>query len=500
MKLRRRLCEFIDGAPRRRQTVQKGKNAGIAKLLIADTQDHAGMGLAIDVHHVLTCAHVVNVALERDMLSQDRPEASVEVAFPMLGNPASVSASIVGWRPPGELPQDDIAVLRLEQPVPAEAGTAVLADVTGMSLDGDELSVFGLAQGERLGTHIDARFKGPTSAAWVQINGVDNADTFIQEGFSGAAVWDQPHSAVLGMMVAKNLSESQRVAYMIPVAELSALRPSLRMEHRGLSPAFARTWTMFAAAYFLLLLAHWAWDRGTEAFSVITIAGGHKHLAAFWGMHLYAFLTPFLLWMLIAFARSFRLHDWPARVPSFGAVRPKPVSSSTARTAALSLMAFVILPLAAQIHFLNQFLTKGDVYIYPDKFGYTLGELRAAGETCFDASMHYCTKKDRAGKDEAGRFSRAVPKAGSTGAYWDNAYHFGDRNKGDGSTKTFFPILQPVIILMLTALSAALAALAIYLVLRPTPEQSQRRKLAAVLQQRQTQPMAKETPLRKPPA
>ena len=393
------LHTIINGRPRR-QTVQTGKNAGIAKVLLGKGPNHAGMAIVIDPTHLITCAHVVNAALGRPERSEDQPDGTVQVVFPMQGNPTASSAVVEKWRPPGETPQDDIAVLKLDGEAPEEVGAAMLADVTGMPTDGDELSILGLAAKQRLGNHVDARFKGPTSAAWVQLDGVGSREEFIVGGFSGGAVWDRQHSAMLGMVVARKVSEVQEVAYMIPTIELNDFWPELPVEDRPLPTTFARTWTAFSAIYSLLLLAHWGWDRGVQAFSVVTLAGDQQQLAAFWGMHIYAFLAPVILWMLIAFAKSFRLHPWINRVPSFGAVRAQPMPSSTWRTAAISLTAFVVLPLIAQVHFINQFLTKGDVYIYPDKFGYETNELRKMGETCFENSMHYCTLRK-----EAGRFS-----------------------------------------------------------------------------------------------
>lgn len=467
-RLRANLCNQPD-----RQRRQSGKNAGIAKILIGGGPDHAGMGILITPQYLMTCAHVVNTALNLEPSKRERPTGTVNVAFPMLASPTTIHATIKRWRGPGETPQSDIALLRLERAVPEAVGVAMLANVAGMSPDGDELSIFGIAGGHRLGIHVGAKFRGSTSEAWVQIDGVNRLNPFVEVGFSGAAVWDHTHSAVLGMVVAKSLSDTQDVAYMIPTSDLNRFWPHLQIEHRPLSASFARTWTILSAIYLLLILSHWAWDRGVEAFSVLTLARDHKHLASFWGMHIYALLAPFILGMLIAFSRSFRLHNWIPRVPSFGTVRASPTSSSTSRTAALSLAAFVILPLAAQIHFLSQFHDKGDVYIYPDSFGYSADKLEAMGWTCFRNDAHLCTN------GEIDRYTVAVPAVGNAAGYWTNDYQFGDRSKGDRSTVTYFPRLQPIIVLALTAVSAAMSAIALLLVFRRTPEQLIRRKIAA---------------------
>jgi len=458
-----------DNSPKR-QRVQKGQHAGIAKILQGDGPDHSGMGILVDPHHVVTCAHVVNDAIsERKVDDLDRPSASVQVVFPMVDHPAPIVAEIIEWRGPGDRPQDDIAVLRLTKPAPNAAGLAMLADIQGMSLDGDSLSIFGVAEGERLGSHIDARFKGPTSAAWVQLDRASRDTGHIDHGFSGAAVWDRTHDAVVGMVVAKKLSE-QDVAYMISAADLHQLWPALPMEERQHSAAFARTWSILSAIFFLALFAHLAVDRGIKTLSPLTLSGDHKALANFWGMHVYAFIAPFLLWSLAIFAKSFRMHEWFARVPSFGALaRPTPSSSSLTATASLFLL--VALPLTAQLHFIQQFNDsgRGSVYVYPGSFGYQTGELVAKGERCAtDRSLHLCTMQD------AGRLARATPKPGSEAGYWVNAYHFGNVDEGDGGTVTFFPILQPVVIYLLTILSIVLGVWALVRILqrKPTAQES----------------------------
>ena len=151
----------------------------------------------------------------------------------------------------------------------------------------------------------------------------------------------------------------------------------------------------------------------------------------------------------------------------------RPVSSSTWRTAAASLVAFVVLPLIAQLHFIRQFNDQGFVYIYPSSFGYESTDPVFEKEKCYTRSIHLCTKK------EAGRYSLANPKLGTEAGYWDNAYHYGDLDEGEGGTVTFFPILQPFVIYLLTALSAVLSAFALFFVFRRTPEQSLRRKIAS---------------------
>ncbi|ESZ10154.1 hypothetical protein X737_32140 [Mesorhizobium sp. L48C026A00] len=413
------------------------------------------MAMVVDSRHVLTCAHVVNVALGEPADAQNPPasNAVVQVGFPMLPASEPFPGRVIKWRAAGETPLDDIAVIRLDKDAPPEAGQALLADISGKSLDGDRLSVFGIAPGRSIGNHVDAQFMGQNTDAWIQIEGSRNAGAFVEGGYSGGAVWDNEHEAVVGMIVRRFKSDVERVAYMIPVADLQAFWPPLPFERRPLSPSFMRGWTILSAAFFLLLFAHFQAERGTEIFEPITMGGKNRLLNAFWGMHLFAFMAPIVFYMFLVFSRSRRLHPWAARVPSFGSLSAIPISSTLRRTAALTLTAFVLLPLAAQVHFIQKFESEGAVYIYPDTFGYTPSELSGCSAI---KNVPLCLHSS------AGRMQLVTPKGDRKGGYFDNAYHYGNHGAENGGSVTFFPILQPLVIYGLSALSLVLAGMLLF--------------------------------------
>ena len=72
-----------------------------------------------------------------------------------------------------------------------------------------------------------------------------------------------------------------------------------------------------------------------------------------------------------------------------------------------------------QGHFLLVFHSEGFVYMYPEKFGFTKSELEG-GNNCPERAVPLCKHP------EAGRYATVTPKPPSTGAYWDNAYQYGD--------------------------------------------------------------------------
>lgn len=55
-----------------------------------------GVGFVVGVEHVLTCAHVVNAALGRDLLRQDKPEPDeiVMLRLPMSGDAIREASAI----------------------------------------------------------------------------------------------------------------------------------------------------------------------------------------------------------------------------------------------------------------------------------------------------------------------------------------------------------------------------------------------------------------------
>src|SRR5262249_3943994 len=95
-----------------------------------------GCGLLVDSWHVITCAHVVALAIPGVSAEQrDKPLEPVRVAFPYRGLTGETYASdVIVWKPVvkdrSSCPVEDIAVLKLKRPAPAESVPHSLLDVT----------------------------------------------------------------------------------------------------------------------------------------------------------------------------------------------------------------------------------------------------------------------------------------------------------------------------------------------------------------------------------
>ncbi|MFE8948631.1 trypsin-like peptidase domain-containing protein [Streptomyces sp. NPDC007856] len=165
----------------------------------------AGAGLVLGHDTVLTCAHVVNAALGRDMFHTRAPmdvDVPVEVSRSAVGSQRHL-ARVAHWIPPrapGGGPVrpgarewlGDLAVLRVDVPAPG------LPDGPGQAA---------LSVGQKLrawhGSGADATVARLTVAAVHGPHGyVDGASTgmAVDVGYSGGPLWCQEEDAVVGLV------------------------------------------------------------------------------------------------------------------------------------------------------------------------------------------------------------------------------------------------------------------------------------------------------------
>jgi signal transduction histidine kinase len=190
----------------------------------------AGVGFVVGSREVITCAHVVNVALGRPVREQAMPgaEARVQVDFPMLGDAdggPSRSCRVAVWVPPSAtgIRGGDVAGLELVgEGLPAGAGPARLA-VTDVR--DTEVSLYGFPG------NPPRRSSGALAVGWVrgavgggvlQLDGASESAIRVQPGYSGspAVIVGDPADAVLGMLAIAADDKDSRDAYAIPASQL----------------------------------------------------------------------------------------------------------------------------------------------------------------------------------------------------------------------------------------------------------------------------------------
>ena len=207
---------------------------GIARIVKLDGKivKHVGMAIIVDARHVMTCCHVLNLALGRDPHDLQRPHSSTQflIRFPYASN-AEELGRVVEWG--FELPRaKDVAVLELiEKDAPEEAGVAAFTEI---EVQREKWSCNGWAEygAER---EVRGELGMILSKDERQMNGPDGTIApRIVSGYSGAAVWCDKVTAFVGMVVTKDYVEFQTgLAYAIPTGVLLQVWPKLEKARAG---------------------------------------------------------------------------------------------------------------------------------------------------------------------------------------------------------------------------------------------------------------------------
>jgi hypothetical protein len=179
-----------------------------------------GTGFLVAPRHVLTCAHVVARALDSQEDVAEPPTDVVLLDFPLLDpSPPTLSASVVHWLPVQPDDRGDIAGLFIEDEVPA--GVQPLPLVALEEPWGHRFRAFGFPRASQNGDWASGELREVQGAGWLQVVGDAPAGRRVQAGYSGAPAWVEGRvSGVVGMVVAADRGQDDRVAYLIPTPVL----------------------------------------------------------------------------------------------------------------------------------------------------------------------------------------------------------------------------------------------------------------------------------------
>jgi anti-anti-sigma factor len=224
------------------------------RVLKAGSDQTAGIGFLVTERHIVTCAHVVNAALGRDLRKQSKPGGNVrvQVEFPKLGGADGAPSRICrvqAWvpPPPSGVSDGDIAGLVLAKgDLPDKAGPARLLDEAIPR--GSAVDVFGYpGNPPRPENGANSRLiaRGAVGNGLVQLDADGETAIRTQAGFSGSpvVVADEVGDAVTGMLVMASRDGSGGDAYAVPVAALADGWPDVigaltlpPCPYKGLSP------------------------------------------------------------------------------------------------------------------------------------------------------------------------------------------------------------------------------------------------------------------------
>ncbi|WP_049714695.1 trypsin-like peptidase domain-containing protein [Streptomyces caatingaensis] len=208
-----------------------------ALLRIRDAHGAAvGVGFLVTEDRALTCAHVVSAALGPAEGTPPYAAARVTVDLPLLPGPAG-EAAVEHWVAPTPSGTGDVAVLRLDGPLP---GSRPIRLVEAEDVWGHPVRAFGFPAGRPGGVWHSGVLRSRQANGWVQAD-LAGQGYRIAQGFSGGPVWDDGLVGVIGMVTVAEAGDPP-AGYLIPTGGLLAAWPPLRgltlppSPFRGLAP------------------------------------------------------------------------------------------------------------------------------------------------------------------------------------------------------------------------------------------------------------------------
>jgi Trypsin-like peptidase domain len=198
----------------------------------------AGLAFAVNRYHLITCAHVVNVALGRELRDPSQPEQSVVLllVFPFGAAEYGTArlAAIARWIPePGRDigSQDDLAVLELTEELPVGVPTLsfVPAPYRG------PVTLCGPRQDLLHQVLVTGVLVGESAQQQVQVDLTRSKMSRVKPGFSGSPVW-RSDETVAGMLRALPGEEGARYLHVIGAERLAAVCDNLAVPAGPLRP------------------------------------------------------------------------------------------------------------------------------------------------------------------------------------------------------------------------------------------------------------------------
>ena len=243
---------------------------GVAQVFIGGGNDHAGMAVFVGGSKIVTCAHVVNLALRRSNKFDDtfpEPSDQVELVFHYFDEDGTFKSSerfkawVAKWGL-SEQPTIDLAVLSVIGALPSTLRSAVF---TSLFQPGEEWTVYG--QHDNDAQPQWSREKGssisrPTGSNNTELQGGSGAGRWIEEGDSGGGVWCEARHALVGIIATTHEhSATNRIAEMLATDVVKNFWPPVRCDDPDRVPtggvSIAELVFILAALLLFGLMAPW---------------------------------------------------------------------------------------------------------------------------------------------------------------------------------------------------------------------------------------------------
>ncbi len=190
--------------------------------MLGDDESFVGAGCLIDGAHILTCYHVLEVAIGR------KPAKGVKLQVKLIGiaGQPTVTSRVMtlGAYAKTERSLDDMALLSLDGNLDIPAAEFA----TPLRHGGKTYSALGFPDGDSQGRNASGILHAANADGLVQMDG--NSALFVRGGFSGAPVWSPDLRAFVGMVVSELYDDG--VAWCIPSQLMCRFYPDLLVRFR----------------------------------------------------------------------------------------------------------------------------------------------------------------------------------------------------------------------------------------------------------------------------
>ncbi|GLX50747.1 hypothetical protein Shyhy01_36970 [Streptomyces hygroscopicus subsp. hygroscopicus] len=212
------------------------REAFIVKVRRGTSDEAVGVGFVVGDKQIVTCAHVVNVALGRQKPDRHEPPegARVQVEFVLLGDAEGGpvrNCRVSAWDPPSVAGSEgrDVAGLTVVggDELPSRAGPARLLDARPSDTD---VSAFGYPRSPARGVNgawSACVLRGAVGGGLIQLDAGSEAALRAQPGYSGSpvVVKDRWGDAVVGMLTIASKDGAAADAYAVPLSEIASAWP-----------------------------------------------------------------------------------------------------------------------------------------------------------------------------------------------------------------------------------------------------------------------------------
>jgi hypothetical protein len=184
-----------------------------------------GMAILVADRVVVTCAHVVNLALGRDPAAQeDAKGCKLQVWFPFDGPESCVGGKVERWFPLGEHTRgepSDVSVILLDEDAPQSVRRAVLKPYCVTGPGNPAPTTFGYqyrtvddgsGRSHPTGERPAGRIIGSIPGGLGQFDGFPVTGAAIQQGFSGSGIYDPGQDSIVGMVQKGDKDTTKKIA------------------------------------------------------------------------------------------------------------------------------------------------------------------------------------------------------------------------------------------------------------------------------------------------